>query len=214
MNDSTTTNGRGQRKTLASQLDRLDGIIDALADGLNEAVADVVRQAVAAAVQEAVEAVLREVLARPEVLRYLAAQAAPVPEATTVEAKPGGPSALGRAWAGLKAKLAGAFTRARETVRQTRCRVGRALRLGRVGLVERVRSTWERVRSATRKAWRFRGPALWSAGVGLVSGVAGYLAGPVVSAVALGLCSAAGTVAYFLAAPFLRLARALRAQGT
>src|SRR5262245_7874982 len=139
MSNTTNTNGHPQRKTLASQLDRLDGIIDALADGLNEAVVDVVRQAVAAAVQEAVEAVLREVLARPEILRLLAAQAAPVPETAPAEAKPGGPSALGRAWAGLKAKLAGAFTRTRDVVRQTRCRVGRVLRLGRVGLVEKVR---------------------------------------------------------------------------
>src|SRR5262245_59038624 len=70
-------------------------------------------------------------------------------------------------------------------------------------------------RSSRRtKAWRFRGPGLWSAGIGLASGVAGYLAGPVVSAVALGLCGAAASAAYFLAAPFLRLARALRAQGS
>jgi hypothetical protein len=212
MSNTTNTIGRSQRKTLASQLDRLDGIIDTLADGLNEAVADVVRQAVAAAVEQAVEAVLREVLARPEVLRHLAAQAAPVP--APVEAKAGGPSALSRAWAGLKARLAGAFTRARDAVRQTRCRVGRALRRGRVGLVEKLRSGWERVRSGARKAWRFRGPALWSAGVGLAVGVAGYLAGPVASAVALGLCGAAASATYFLAAPFLRLARALRAQGT
>src|SRR5262245_22788487 len=212
MSNSTNTNGHPQRKTLASQLDRLDGIIDALADGLNEAVVDVVRQAVAVAVQQAVEAVLREVLARPEVLRLLAAQAAPV--STPAESKPSGPSALGRAWAGLKANMAGAFARTRDAVRQTRYRVGRVLHLGRVGLVEKVRSGWERVRSGARQAWRFRGPALWSAGVGLAAGGAGYLAGPVVSAVALGLCGAAASAAYFLAAPFLRLARALRAQGT
>ena len=34
-----TNNGRTTRKTLASQLDRLDTILDCLADGLNEAVA-------------------------------------------------------------------------------------------------------------------------------------------------------------------------------
>src|SRR5262245_13439835 len=214
MSNTTNTSSRPQRKTLASQLDRLDGIIDVLADGLNEAVADVVRQAVAAAVQQAVEVVLREVLARPEVLRLLAAQAAPVPPATPAEAKPSGPSALSRAWVGLKARLAGAFIRTRDAVRQTRCRVDRVLHLGRVGLVEKVRSGWERLRSGARKAWRFRGPALWSVAVGLAAGGAGYLAGPVVSAVALGLCGAAASAAYFLAAPFLRLARALRAQGT
>jgi hypothetical protein len=63
---STTTNGRA-RKTLADQLDRLDGIIDALADGLNEAVATVVEQAVATAVQAAVT----EVLTNPVLQRRL-----------------------------------------------------------------------------------------------------------------------------------------------
>src|SRR5438067_1174741 len=72
------TNGRPLRKTLASQLDRLDGIIDTLADGLNQAVVDAVRDAVALAVQQAVEVVLRELLSRPELLRHLAGQTAPV----------------------------------------------------------------------------------------------------------------------------------------
>src|SRR5438067_2202414 len=71
-------NGRPLRKSLASQLDRLDGIIDTLADGLNQAVVDAVRDAVAMAVQQAVEVVLRELLSRPELLRHLAGQTAPV----------------------------------------------------------------------------------------------------------------------------------------
>ena len=50
--------GKPQRKTLASQLDRLDSIIDDLSVGLNEAVAHAVTQAVSAAVQQAVEGVL------------------------------------------------------------------------------------------------------------------------------------------------------------
>src|SRR5262245_45991323 len=75
MNDSTTTNGRSQRKTLASQLDRLDGIIDALADGLNEAVSDAVKQAVTTAVQEAVAAAVQALLSNPDLVRHLAAQA-------------------------------------------------------------------------------------------------------------------------------------------
>src|SRR5262245_7520249 len=45
MSNTINTNGRPIRKSLASQLDRLDGIIDTLGDGLNEAVADVVRHA-------------------------------------------------------------------------------------------------------------------------------------------------------------------------
>ena len=42
---TTTTNGDA-RKTLASQLDRLDSILDGLSEGLNEAVATAVEGAV------------------------------------------------------------------------------------------------------------------------------------------------------------------------
>ena len=41
----TTNTDRPTRKTLASQLDRLDGILDCLGEGLNQAVASAVREA-------------------------------------------------------------------------------------------------------------------------------------------------------------------------
>src|SRR6476661_8027626 len=78
----STTNLNGQRKTLATQLDRLDSILDGLAEALNEAVADAVRQSVAAAVGEAVQAAIKEVLTHPELLRAAAAQAGPAPAPT------------------------------------------------------------------------------------------------------------------------------------
>src|SRR6476619_6961806 len=90
----STTHLNGQRKTLATQLDRLDRILDGLAEALNEAVADAVRQSVAATVGEAVQAAVKEVLMHPELLRAAAATAAPVP-APAVEA-PKKPSALRR----------------------------------------------------------------------------------------------------------------------
>jgi hypothetical protein len=64
------------RKTLASQLDRLDGILDGLSEGLSDAVASAVREAVGLAVQEAVQAVLTEVLTNPA-LREQLQKAAP-----------------------------------------------------------------------------------------------------------------------------------------
>src|SRR5262249_58322410 len=61
---STTTLNNGVRKTLASQLDRLDTILDGLAENLNEAVAmtaaNSVKEIVNVAVQEAVRAALIE----------------------------------------------------------------------------------------------------------------------------------------------------------
>src|SRR6516225_4549663 len=69
------------RKTLASQLDRLDGILDGLSEGLSDAVASAVREAVGVAVQEAVQAVLTELLTNPalreQLQRPAAAEAAP-----------------------------------------------------------------------------------------------------------------------------------------
>src|SRR5262249_58858200 len=75
---TTTTNG--VRKTLASQIDRLDSILDGLSDGLNEAVATAVegavgravevavRQAVGEAVRETLQAVLAEVVSNPDLV--------------------------------------------------------------------------------------------------------------------------------------------------
>ena len=67
------TNSNGQeRKTLASQLDRLDGILD----GLDTALTDAVQEAVELAVKQAVQAVLTEVLTNRELKEQLQ-QAAP-----------------------------------------------------------------------------------------------------------------------------------------
>lgn len=84
----TLMNGitRTQRKTLASQLDRMDNILDALSDGLNEAVASTVEQAVGTAVSATVQTVLTELLTNPVVLdrlRKVLAPALAVPPFTT-----------------------------------------------------------------------------------------------------------------------------------
>jgi hypothetical protein len=97
--NTTTTNDR-PRKTLASQLDRLDNVLDGLSEGLNEAVATAVQKAVGTAVKEAVQAVLTELLTNPAVQQYLqpAAPAAPAPE----EKPRGGPTRFGKlcGWVG------------------------------------------------------------------------------------------------------------------
>ena len=104
-----TTDPNGQRKSLASQIDRLDTMLDGLADGLNDAVAQAVKGAVALAVKEAVQAVLTEVLTNPAVLAKLqaatrAAQSEQADDAPT----PKGPGrfAAWRNWAGARLKKA------------------------------------------------------------------------------------------------------------
>jgi hypothetical protein len=66
------------RKTLASQIDRLDGILD----GLDAALAGAVQEAVEEAVKQAVRAVLTEVLTNRQLQEQLqqAAQTAPQPD--------------------------------------------------------------------------------------------------------------------------------------
>src|SRR3954452_10604228 len=111
MTTTTQTNSsNGQiRKTLVSQLDRLDQILDTLGEGLNEAVAGAVEQAVEAAVREGVRqgvrGALSEILTDPAILAAIratvgaqAAEAQPAP----AEGKPG---LLGRAWNLAKAGL-------------------------------------------------------------------------------------------------------------
>ena len=75
MSKTLETNGQ-TRKTLASQLDRLDGILDGLSEGLTDAVASAVREAVGLAVQEAVQAVLTELLTNPVLREQLQRPAA------------------------------------------------------------------------------------------------------------------------------------------
>jgi hypothetical protein len=110
MNATKNANGR-ERKTLASQLDRLDAMLDGLADGLTDAVAQAVQTAVAVAVQ----AVLTEVLTNPDVLAKLRAAAeAAQPEQADDEAVNKGPGRLAswRDWMGNKFKKVGETCRA------------------------------------------------------------------------------------------------------
>jgi hypothetical protein len=79
MTATARTNINGQpRKTLASQIDRLEGMLD----GLDTALAGAVQEAVEQAVKQAVQAVLTEVLTNREMQEQLqqAAQPAPPPE--------------------------------------------------------------------------------------------------------------------------------------
>src|SRR6516165_1158744 len=92
MTTAVRTNIDGeQRKTLSSQLDRLDGILD----GLDSALAGAVQEAVSMAVKEAVQAVLTEVLTNRKLQEQLqqAAQHAP-----SRDEKHGKPSMASRLW--------------------------------------------------------------------------------------------------------------------
>src|SRR3954453_8084433 len=82
---TTTTNGE-IRKTLASQLDRLDSILDGLSEGLNEAVATAVEGAVERAVRQAVGQAVKETL--QAVTTEAETNPAPIPAFRDIAAAP------------------------------------------------------------------------------------------------------------------------------
>src|SRR5579883_664599 len=101
------TNGKA-RKSLASQLDRFDSMLDGLSEALNESVATAVKEAVTVAVREAVQAVLTEVLANPAIVAKLQGLAGTAPRKTT----------LRRTWQERIAPLARWIAGVCQTIRQ------------------------------------------------------------------------------------------------
>ena len=199
-------NGAQQRKTLANQLDRLDNIIDAMADGLPKTIADVVCQAISAALPQAIQAVITQVLSQPEVLRQLAGLNAPVPAASpatneaittapaqmpqTESAAPSSRSKLGTAWGWL---------------RTTTCNTG-------TWVCSKLPSVREGVCAAGRKVWQHRYLVALSLAIGVMVGCTSFVAGPLLSSMALGLCGAAASAGAYLAAPFVRLWKSMQPQ--
>ena len=183
--NSTTMNGAAQRKTLASQLDRLDGIINAMADGLPKTIADVLREAVTVAVQETIQTVITELLSQPERLRQLAGLNAPAPAPVPAPSEPVVPPQNQTSPASATSKLRRVWTWV-------------------CSKVPDVRQGW---RDAGRKVWQHRYLVGVSLAIGAMVGCTGYVAGPVLSSLALGLCGAAMSAGAFLASPFVRLWR-------
>jgi hypothetical protein len=161
---TTTTNGR-ERKSLAEQIDRLDGILDGLAQGLEQAVVAAVQAAVGLAVREAVQVVVRELLANPDFLKARAA-AGGTPEATPAPAE--APKA------GFKERLSRLCGRVKAGVRGAVQAVGVAC--GKVlGGARRVAfATHDRLGIVVR----FRVPLLLALAAGTIAGTAAYFAGP------------------------------------
>jgi hypothetical protein len=181
MSTSTATNGK-PRKQLSDQLDRLDGIIDALAEGLNGAVADAAREGTRLAVKDAII----EIMTNPD-LRALLSPQLPHPAASTPPAAPAAappPPPKPGLWSRIKARVsaartavAGAVARAKEGVVRRSAIAGDAVvALGR----------------ATGESLPVRRIVLVGLGVGLLVGVA-CLVVPQTTAAAVGGLGAACT---------------------
>ena len=188
--NATETNGTSQRKTLASQLDRLDNILDALGDGLNEAVADAVKAAVGGAVRDTTQAVLAELLTNPVVLARLRdalAPLAPVAAPAPQPAEPPPAPSLG--------------DKVRAAARSGKAACGSALNKVKVWcgwLTGKAKEGARLARPHTR-------PLLLAAGVGVAVGVTAYMAGPWFAAVAGWLAGFTATLGVQAAIAFRRL---------
>jgi hypothetical protein len=178
---TTTLNGN-VRKSLAEQIDRLDGILDGLADSLSGAIADAIRDTVGPAVKEAVQAVLIDVLGNPKVLEKLRAPApAPVPETPKR-------SFIARLTNRVKAWARTAWTKIRQACSVCRQRLSQAP----IAAVQHGQILWA-----------YRKPLLVAVGAGVASGLAAFYAGPWMAATA-------GTAAGFTAAAATQLTLTLR----
>src|SRR5262245_58572443 len=217
---TNVNHARLPRKTLSSQIDRLDGILDGLAEALNGAVADAVREAVGEAVREAVSATVREVLASPALLR--AALAAHRQQETAPEAPAPQPPAQRRTLkealpACLKRLLGGAGERGRHA--------SAALHVAWSSCLARIKNAWEwaqaRCRSLGaaalgvfgticilgRRLWKLRRGCLLAVGPGLAAGATASPAGALLAGRLSGLSGAALSVAGMVLLPQWRLTR-------
>ena len=181
---NTTANGSA-RKTLASQLDRLDAILDTLGEGLNQAVATAVEQAVESAVREGVHhgvrGALSEILSNPEVLAVLRAALAPEAPVAVPPAPPPDRTQSTGVWVRLKAGCKRACGAVLGTAKRCATTVCNTLALLRP----------------------FRAQLLTALGVGVAAGVGAYFAGPWVAA-------ASGWVVGFGTALAVQARRALK----
>jgi hypothetical protein len=159
MTATTTTRipSNGQpRKTLASQLDRLDSILDGLDAALSGAVQDAVEQAV----KQAVQAVLTEVLTNRQLQEQLQQAAEPVPLAEPTHRKL---SIANRVWQATTANV----RRTVQTVQRLGRGVGMALVAAGAAVAGIVYAARRQIASVTSTVYRH--------GKRLVRGAVSYL---------------------------------------
>src|SRR4051812_8175161 len=148
---ATMTMNAQARKSLSSQIDRLDGILDGLADALNESVAATVRQTVGEAVTVAAQAAVVEVLTNPTLHQRLHASsarrwsvgAAVVPVARLAK----------RCWSGLLRAAKAAWHRTMTAARTLAVRTVSDLTNSRGAASARCRAASAWVGSSVRRWW-------------------------------------------------------------
>lgn len=188
MTATACTNGKPTRKQLADQLDRLDGIIDALAEGLNQAVADAAREGTRLAVKDAIV----EIMTNPE-LRAMLVPHVPAPKTPDAPPEPKKPGL----WTRIKAKVAAARTATVAAVAKVKTAVA-----AKYAAVTATVATIGAAAGETLPVRRALGVAL---GIGLVVALACYQMPETMSAAVAGV-GAACTTAFAQVGSWLRRA--------
>ena len=178
----TANQSMNGRKSLASQIDRLDGILDGLADGLNDAVSMLVKEAVSVAVKEAVQSVLTEVLTNPQVL----AKMQPKPRVEE-PAKPTLRERLSQIWK----KVTSGCQKVASACKSSVVKVGKwagsvVAKAGAIGA-----TLW----ASRTLVNRFKTPLLIAVGVGTILGLTTYYGGHWFSVLVSGVSGFATTLA-------------------
>jgi hypothetical protein len=199
---ATTTLNNGPRKTLASQLDRLDTILDGLADNLNEAVAvaaaDSMKEIVNVAVQEAVHAALFEVLSNGELRKRLANQPADAQPTTIRLVRSCWAWVVGTAkgiWNKIVAVTVAAGDRLKEKGGSLVAAAGVKARQAGKEIARRARGGWMLMAALAALAKRFRWQLLVALGIGVLVGAVCYFAGREVASLGCGLAGFVGSLA-------------------
>jgi hypothetical protein len=194
---TTNVNNRPQRQTLASQIDRLEGILAGLADTLGETVAEAVQDAVG----KAVELAVKEVLTNPELLGALQAQAAPTTEPAKSAQDGSLTKTIGQAWQRTGAKVGEKAAVVGSWLSRACAWVGGCLQTGWAWLsgacgrvMACVAAVWSALPAMLMILWTYRKPLLIAVTVGLVVGLGCYFAGPLVSATFSGLAGFVGAL--------------------
>jgi hypothetical protein len=190
-----TNNGRLQRKSLANEIDRLDGILDGLDEALAGAVEMAVGDVTGKVVREAVEATLREVLSNPELIRAALGQHAPV--ATPVPQHQ--QRSTLKEW--FKQKLNDLRKTAKRNALGAWSWCVAKLKMGCSWLWARSKN----VACGVKLAWTFRKTTAVAVIVGVLVGVGAYFAGPVIASSVCGLGGALTTVAGMILWPLWKM---------
>jgi hypothetical protein len=223
MTTNTNNVNRPGRQTLASQIDRLEGILGSLADTLGQTVAEAVQDAVG----KAVELAVREVLTNPEILRVLQAQMVPNPEPAKSAQDDSLAKTVGEAWQRTRDNAAWAGAKVGEKAAVVGSWLSRACAW--VGGCLQTGWTWASGacgRAAAGVAavcntlpalllilWKYRKPLLIAVAAGLVVGLGSYWAGPVISALLSGLAGFVGALVVNLVCRLRSVMEAVRVPG-